>query len=266
MDFNTELANFRKGLILRNKINSNYNSNSVIDEIIIKKSISLGYDDAKRTFKGIGKSTSNAKNNAFDNLKINILNYFSSSAPSSWGDYCKYHEKWCDDFINDLRPYAATCGQAQKIINMTMKYIYCLSSDKRNHFKYCHMALDSYILAWYNKQKIGKKTNTAWSTLDITEYKKIQNNIYQYLSGDSPKYFKRMFGKNKLSTEALQLDKEPIKAEFVIWACEINFNKLKDAYDTINEIENKSIDISLLTNDDTHTFLMALFDLLQTSV
>lgn len=246
MDYNSELKNFLNGLKNRKK---GVSSNQPIDKDLIQRAVELGYDDAKRTFKGIN-NYSNQKNKAFDNLKNSIFDFFNNSTyPNTQNDYNIYHEGWCKKFISDLSPFKISYGQAQKVINMAMKYLLCLSDAKKmDYFKYCHIALDSYILAWYNRQQLGK-TKTSWSKLEETEYKIIQDKIYDYLKGGNGQYFKREFNKRNCSPEFIPLDKEPIKAEFVIWACETNFVKLQDAYNTLKKI-GKSIDKQILTQAD----------------
>lgn len=47
-------------------------------------------------------------------------------------------------------------GKAQKIVNMTMKELYCLPGSEmyEKHFAYCHIALDSFTLEWYKRNVI----------------------------------------------------------------------------------------------------------------
>ena len=51
-----------------------------------------------------------------------------------------------------------TYGQAQKIINMAFKYLYCCKHDSKmeERFKTCHMPLDSFSLEWF-KRKFKEK-------------------------------------------------------------------------------------------------------------
>lgn len=246
MDLQNEIRNFQRGAKIKN-------TQQQIDEKLVKWAIDKGYADAKRTFKGIG-ACSEEKAKAFENLKRKLLCFFTNKCPTGWDDYMQIHEQWCDEFINDLKPFSASYGQAQKVINMAMKYIFCSTNQKSNFFEFCHMALDSYILAWYNRQKIGK-TNTSWSSLTKDEYKEIQCKIYKFLKDGNGKYYKRKFGKRKLSLEFIPLDCAPIKAEFVIWSCEINYPNLASTYITIKEIQAKNIDVSMLEGTDEKELL-----------
>lgn len=121
-------------------------------------------------------------------------------------------------------------GKAQKVINMTFKYIYCLkgAEEKEKYFEFCHMPLDSITLEWfYRLGEKGEKTNVeikgkkieekigrkypSWSNLrklsegDKKEKVKVISYGYMDIQKTIRKYFKN---KEKLT---------PLKAEFIIW-------------------------------------------------
>ena len=88
----------------------------------------------------------------------------------------KWHKECCDkilDCFNEYYDNGVAYGKAQKIVNMTMKGIYCLdgAENYEDWFKHCHMALDSIILEWfkrdvvsfYNKKNKSDKINTKTS-------------------------------------------------------------------------------------------------------
>ena len=107
-------------------------------------------------------------------------------------------------------------GKAQKIVNMTLKGCYCLKGarQKEEYFTYCHMALDSFTLAWYNRnaQDNGfEKNKTAWSNLTDEKYKNIQANI-RTIEPDIT-LFKNL---------------TPLQKEFLIWPLEIMINTVKE--------------------------------------
>lgn len=52
-------------------------------------------------------------------------------------------------YCNDEKGTPVQYGKAQKIINMTMKGLYCLDGAQNKYFTHCHMALDSFILSWF---------------------------------------------------------------------------------------------------------------------
>lgn len=88
-----------------------------------------------------------------------LMKYFSDIPPSSPAEYDHWHHEMCMLFIECITTanirQTVTYGKAQKIVNMTMKTIFCLEGAKvyndRKYFAYCHMPLDSILLDWFRK-------------------------------------------------------------------------------------------------------------------
>lgn len=82
-----------------------------------------------------------------------------------------------------------TCGQAQKWVNMTLKYLYVLDEDMiESVFQYCHVPLDNYIFDYSEKIYGIGKPKTAWSRW--TDYKKdymaYQDALRRMINDDTP--------------------------------------------------------------------------------
>jgi len=108
-------------------------------------------------------------------------------------------------------------GKAQKIINMTFKYLFCCPDVSANvdldKFSFCHMALDkfTYNEGFYKKAvhsfKKYKGVIKSWSNLSFDEYALIQKDIRDYLSSsDNMKY-------KDPTSNALNA----FEAEFYVW-------------------------------------------------
>ena len=178
----------------------------------IKASLAMAYSTAQRTFGGISKIEKN-KGDIFINLAAKINKEFCSA--KAWESFRDKLNSWRNELITQFQQsYTMTVGQAQKIINMTFKFLYCLE-DKPNEddYKYCHMPLDSYTLAWFRKILGNSKLdnfncNTKWSNIDDDSlYNTIQDRIHKYLS-EQP--VPKLYGK-------INLDESSFKSEFVIW-------------------------------------------------
>lgn len=85
-------------------------------------------------------------------------------------EFDKYHDNMCRKLINNFDSIIAY-GQAQKIINMAFKYLYCIETIDRGCFKNCHMPLDSFTLEWIYrayikdqelKKDFGNLVNSVW--------------------------------------------------------------------------------------------------------
>lgn len=113
------------------------------------------------------------------------------------------------DQIPELKMYKV--GKMQKIVNMTLKYLYCFSDEKtEKYFKYCHMPLDSYIYEdWYLNDVIHrdikkKDMPNCWSNIDnIDGYFDIQSGISKYI--------------NDIFSKKIGFELTPLQAEFYLW-------------------------------------------------
>jgi hypothetical protein len=148
------------------------------NEGLFRNAVWQGYLDASRTFVKT-KHTQDCRN-AFNNLAVSIQRYFK-------GLDSFRHSDWCNAFIKDIQKYneyEARYGQAQKVVNMAFKYLYCCEgSDKyRDKFEYCHMPLDQFTLAWLFSE--GGKFYMGWSYFTEDSYIEAQNEIKEIL-GDN---------------------------------------------------------------------------------
>lgn len=89
-----------------------------------------------------------------------MISYFDMKEPYKRADdYDKWHNKMCKLFISEMKEHKIRSevkyGKAQKIVNMSMKTIYCLngadSKAKEGYFKFCHMPLDSITINWFRE-------------------------------------------------------------------------------------------------------------------
>ena len=71
-----------------------------------------------------------------------------------------------------------TYGQAQKWVNMTIKYLYILNDHTfDNVFDFLHIPVDNYILDIANKNFEIDKPKKPWSKWDEEQYRNYQNEI-----------------------------------------------------------------------------------------
>lgn len=147
---------------------------------LFKNAVWQGYLDASRTFTGI-KGT-NKDEDAFLNLAKSIKKYFDVEGSEFT------HDKWCKDFIRDIKKYNgydARYGQAQKVVNMTFKYLYCCHGAeiyRDSKFNECHMPLDQFTLAWFFTEEGILYQEWSWFSEDL--YKKVTEKIRKILKDD----------------------------------------------------------------------------------
>lgn len=166
---------------------------------VFSSAVSLAYYDAKRRFTGIGKVwVGDKKNIFFKNIAEMIYEIFENPEK----DFNIQHNKMCEDLNNmliDFRYADTSYGKAQKIINMTFKYLYCLNTTniyEKEIFQKCHMPLDSFTLEWCRRYLNDKpeelNSDTSWSGIKGGLYVSLQREIKNLL------YY-------------------PLYAEFIIW-------------------------------------------------
>jgi hypothetical protein len=145
--------------------------------------INRAYRDFNRTLHGLGQHKNNElifeKATAYLKYRLRILKNNANGINQVKFD--RWHRNTCTGLINvykELNYSHFTFGQAQKWINMTLKYIFTMGPKKISGFKkvypFCHAPIDNIILDTlleYNAPKISCK----WSRLkNYEEYFTIQ--------------------------------------------------------------------------------------------
>lgn len=126
-------------------------------------------------------------------------------------------------------------GKKQKIVNMSLKYLFCCKDIRMNTeyssiFSEYQMPLDSYIMKWYNNIFKNKTVKTKWSNLAQEEYETIQKNIHNICQGT-----------------------DLIYAEFVIWDKEAKIQRNEDLIQYSNTIiKSTNQDMPLHTNLESY--------------
>ena len=149
---------------LKEKYNRDINSKEFIIECL-----NAAYQSAKRNCSGIDQ---NSIKIAFDKISERIReDFFRSDC-----DFNKLHEDICKEFLNTVKDKNGkkyTYGIAQKVINLTFKYIYCHDDAEiyEKQFSKCHMALDSFILKHYGSSEY------KWTQINEDDYNTIKGKI-----------------------------------------------------------------------------------------
>lgn len=146
-------------------------------------------------------------------------------------DFNNWHKETSEAFVEKFNSVAkssikGTYGRAQKVINMSLKYLSCIpniSESILKHSKYYHMTLDGYTLNWY-KRTIDKSFKNEWSKIEsYAEYSSIQTKIRNHLTEENRFYEINVSKLPKI--KSVLLPKNPFDAEFIIWEGEIVASK-----------------------------------------
>ena len=217
---------------------------------------------------------------------------FATDSPFSitnQSDFDKWHEETCGDYCKHMNnknfSFKMTYGRAQKVLNMTFKYLYCTDAFKREIkllTPYLHMTLDGYTLRWYKdividyinkncQEKIKKNMISEWSKMDNEEgrrkYIQMQIDIRKYLK-DSQNYQysinseniddilleqKVTTGGNNIIFVSIPFDldrKSPFFAEFIVWEGEIVRAKIENLFKGLNGIYKSWVQDEWATSDE----------------
>ena len=169
-----------------------------IDEPI-SVSTKRAYRDLCRTIDGFSKNWNHdvILNNALESLnkRINVL---ISQSMKKQEDFDKWHKECCDELIKQFSNQKFYYGQAQKWINMSLKYLSMINHKKvEKNYEFFHVPIDNYII-----DITGLKISVAWSR--ITNYN-------EYL--DWQKKFRSKYLGNPLDNEFNLWLKEAMKIQ-----------------------------------------------------
>ena len=168
-----EIDAFKRGVYYKNsnifnekttiKALKEHASNENVGLKDIHPAVRLAYLDAKRTMSGIKETD---RDNALRDIETALWKFFiEKPVQKSAPDFDKEHDKlckiWCESIKNKE---IGTYGKAQKIVNMSFKYLFCCkdADDYKEYFKFCHMPLDSFTLEWFKREYSSDASNIEW--------------------------------------------------------------------------------------------------------
>ncbi len=107
-------------------------------------------------------------------------------------------------------------GKAQKLINMSLKHIFCFDSAEEaalnGTFQFCHVPVDQYLLSWYYREVKGhdkvSDDKLKWGYFEYEDYYNIQVEIRKYLADTK---------RNKDYIDSRGKPLTPFESEFYIW-------------------------------------------------
>ena len=209
-----------------------------------------------------------------------LANRFKKLSPFAYKkqeDFDNWHEDTCNAYCAELNSFAVrkdfsfvmTYGRAQKVLNMTFKYLYCTSAYKAHVEKiipFLHMTLDGYTLRWYkevvvkyindkrpkNSAKLKVSDVSDWSKMNEPgkhQYMDIQTRIRAYLLAVSVYHYSINTEtideeiQETVKTNTINVDvpfdntrREPFFAEFIVWEGEIVRTKMENLFKGLNGI------------------------------
>lgn len=168
----------------------------------LENCIDRAYRDFNRTIHGFvnNKNKDNILKESKSYLKKALIEIRTNNLITSQVDFDTWHKSTCYKLLKIFDKYEYpnfNIGQAQKWINMSLKYIFLYDESKIDGYdsiyQYCHIPIDNIIL---NKLEY-KNFNTAWSRInDYNEYINFQRYIREVVTDEIPLDFEfRLFMK-----------------------------------------------------------------------
>lgn len=160
----------QKKALLEQKENLKEMKQTLLDEL----RMDLAKDIIKKVFQAKG-GKGNFNNTIHEKLCTKFVNAFQNKIKQLNTAIDKFNRDSglsTDLSVAHIDEKKITYGKAQKIVNMTMKQLYCFDNApeyKSSVFQHCHIPIDSIILEFFNISAPG-----GWSGLDNVGYKEVQ--------------------------------------------------------------------------------------------
>lgn len=152
----------------------------------IMAAINRAYRDFNRTLVGISLSINDEKRIMLrETMKSTVVELIKHSF-NDQDEFDNWHKKECDKIIESFKsnvPYAISYGQAQKWINMTLKYLFALGEERvkgiSRNYAFFHIPIDRQVQKELEKLGIIS-INGPWSQINnyqvyIAYQKKLRN-------------------------------------------------------------------------------------------
>lgn len=148
------------------------------------------YRGLNRTLRGLGKEQSKAK---YIRIQTSLIRFSQELVSKDFEDeksFDRTHKDKCDNLIKvfnfEYKQISMTYGQAQKWINMYLKYLFALGDVRVpgivKNYQFFHIPIDNIIQDELNKDKGLKRIPIAWSKLNnyqvYLDYQKLVREKY----------------------------------------------------------------------------------------
>lgn len=161
-------------------------------EELISEVINRAYRDWNRTAHGLGKIEKTAGMNAIkDYMKVVVQEITTNTYNKE--EFDNWHKNKCITLINlfvEQIRFRISFGQAQKWINMTLKYLFALGEVKihgiNKNYQHFHIPIDSIIQNKFKALNIRPLKN-RWSRIENYDtYIQYQNKVRERFSNEIP--------------------------------------------------------------------------------
>jgi hypothetical protein len=159
----------------------------------VEGAIKRAYLDFNRTVHGIRITESPEKYQIFENFFKDLINETTSQKFENQRIFDSWHKNKCEKLISLFKEHFTPkihIGQAQKWINMTLKYLVALGNDRIKdislNYIFFHIPVDNIIQEKLSKMGISK-FSVPWSQIDdYRDYINYQISVRNKFAGQLP--------------------------------------------------------------------------------
>ena len=164
------------------------------DKGLIGAAIYRAYRDFNRTMHGIGEKQTDETKKFLSDFMLAVVDSLTSKQFVSQLEFDDWHKLKCDELKKVFLLYPAfkiSYGQAQKWINMTLKYLFALGDNIVNgistNYIYYHIPIDNIIQNKFLEKYDIPKLSERWSKIDDYErYLNYQIKVRQTIQNQIP--------------------------------------------------------------------------------
>ena len=159
------------------------------DSDLLSSSIDRAYRDFSRTQHGISKNDTPERYALLKSKMRDIVQQLLEAKFETQAEFDDWHQCKCNyliDSYDELIGFKISFGQAQKWINMSLKYLYALGDARipniSSNYQFFHVPIDNII-----QEKLGMKLNGTCSRINTyDEYIAFQNKVRERFVGQIP--------------------------------------------------------------------------------
>ncbi|NQV18859.1 MAG: hypothetical protein HQ534_09985 [Armatimonadetes bacterium] len=151
----------------------------------LDSAVNRAYRDLNRTLHGISKLPSEQNHILVKQIIKNSINKITTDKFESHVNFDNWHKQLCDKIIQSYKlelTFDFSFGQAQKWINMTLKYLFALGEKRINgicmNYEFFHVPIDNIIQDRLKIKYNIDRIDGAWSKIsDYNIYLDYQKNL-----------------------------------------------------------------------------------------
>ncbi|MBL7814987.1 MAG: hypothetical protein JNL70_08255 [Saprospiraceae bacterium] len=137
-----------------------------------KAAAKRAYRDFSRTLRDLSKDEKEKRRvkNELENILLEQIEIVLNQSFRNQEEFDFWHQKTCEKLRKSSDKLKLTIGQAQKWVNMTLKYMYVLKEERiegiNKNIRFFHIPIDNIIQEKFAQERKMWKLRDPWSKVD----------------------------------------------------------------------------------------------------